>query len=114
MDEAQLDAAWAAVRSRWADDDAHRAFLDACRELPELAEAGRRYKVVLDDEPQDEVARRWRDEVVKRATVLAFAQLPRTRPARATPALWRTLAGVVFAAAAAAAGWLTLRVWGGR
>jgi hypothetical protein len=111
MDEREVDAAWAEVTARWADEGAHRAFLDRFGDLEGLAEAGRRYKVALDARPGDEVAARGRDEVVKRATALALAQLPRTKPPRQlSPGVRRALLLALVAASVVAAGWVLLRM----
>ena len=111
MDAREVAAAWAEVTARWADDGAHRAFLDRFGDLEGLAEVGRRYKVALDARPGDEVALRWRDEVVKRATALALAQLPRTKPPRRrSRGPTRALLLAIAAAAVAAAGWILLRM----
>jgi hypothetical protein len=111
MDVREVDRAWAEVSERWADEQAHRAFVDRLGDLEALAEAGRRYKVTLDARPGDEVAARWRDEVVKRATALAFAQLPRTKPPRRLPAgPVRALVLLFVAGSLAAAAWVLLRM----
>jgi hypothetical protein len=108
---ADADAAWADVLARWDDDAAHRAFLERFRALEDLAEAGQRYKAVLDERPGDSVALRWRDEVVKRATALALAQLPRTKPPHALPRGLRIAMLLALASASvAAAAWLFLRL----
>lgn len=102
--------AWAEVEARWEDEEAHRAFLARHPDLPSLAEAGRRYREVLTRRPDDPVARRWRDEVLKRATVLAMAQLPRTRPpSQPSTRLKRALLLVVLVAMGAATAWVVLR-----
>ncbi len=111
MDPSEIEAAWADVTARWGDDSAHRAFLDRFGDLPGLAEAGRRYKAVLDLQPDEAVARRWRDEVVKRVTVLAVAQLPRTPPPRqVAPGLRRALLVAAAAASLSAVVWALLRL----
>ncbi len=111
MDAREVEAAWAEVRARWADEAAHRAFLDRFGDLEGLAEVGRRYRVALDARPDDGVALRWRDEVVKRATALALAQLPRTKPPRRLPpGPRRALLIAVGAAGVAAAAWILLRL----
>ena len=110
MDAREVEAAWAELTARWADEAAHRAFLDRFGDLEDLAEVGRRYRVALDARPDDEVALRWRDEVVKRATALALAQLPRTRPPRRLPWPRRALLLAVGAAGIAAAAWILLRL----
>lgn len=73
--------AWQAVLAAWEDESCHRAYLALFTDLDGLAAAGRRYRAVLSDRPDDAVALRWRDEVVKRATVAGLAALPRSRPA---------------------------------
>jgi hypothetical protein len=109
MDEREVDSAWAEVAARWADEGVHRAFLDRLGDLDALAKAGRRYRARLDERPGDEVAARWRDEVLKRATALAFAQLPRTKPPRRLPAgLRRALILGIVAANLVAAAWVVL------
>jgi hypothetical protein len=112
--DAEADAAWADVLARWDDDAAHRAFLERFRALEDLAEAGRRYRAVLDLRPGDAVALRWRDEVVKRATALALAQLPRTKPPRELPRGMRVAILVALASASvASAAWLLFRLAAG-
>jgi hypothetical protein len=110
MEPADADAAWAQVLASWDDEAGHRAFLDRARDLDGLAAVGRRYKAALDAAPGDPVALRWRDEVVKRAMVMAFAALPRTR---APSTAWRGARAALLAAASAAmvaaAAWLALR-----
>ena len=97
------DRAWAEVLARWQDEAAHRAFLDGCRDLDALARAGGRYREVLERRPADGVALRWRDEVVRRATVAGLASLPRGAtdlprlPAWVRPALIGLLAVLVVA-----------------
>lgn len=71
--------AWRAVLAAWEDESSHRAYLASFTDLDGLAAAGRRYRDVLAERPGDVVALRWRDEVVKRATVAGLAALPRSR-----------------------------------
>jgi hypothetical protein len=94
------DSAWAEVEARWEEAGAHQAYLARFSDLEGLTSAGRRYKQALDRRPGDPVALRGRDEVLKRATALALAQLPRTRP----PSTWgmpRWLRSLLVAAAIA-------------
>jgi hypothetical protein len=110
MEQSEVEAAWAEVRSRWGDEAAHRAFLDRHADLMGLAEAGRRYKVALDAAPADPVAARWRDEIVKRATVLAMSQLPRTKPPRSlSPGRRRFLLLAIASGTVSAVIWIVLR-----
>jgi hypothetical protein len=105
------DAAWAAVVERWEEEGAHRDYLGRLWDLEGLAEAGRRYKVVLDGRPDDPVARRWRDEVIRRATALALAQLPRTRPPREVhPGLRRAIWVAAVMVTLGMLGWVLVRL----
>jgi hypothetical protein len=72
------EAAWAELRARWDDGDAHRAFLSRVNDLEGLARAGARYREVLAATPDDAAAARGRDEVLRKATVLGLAAVPRT------------------------------------
>ncbi len=109
--------AWAMVVSGWTDEEAHRAYLARFTDLEGLSQAGRRYREALLRRPEDPVALRWRDEVVKRAAVQGLAQLPRSRAPREAP-VWvrRALVGGMVLVALVLAGWLlaTLSRLGGR
>ena len=83
---------WEELRARWADDEAHRAWLAAFTDLEGLARAGQRYRDVLAADPADPVASRWRGEVLKRATVQGLASLPRTPPRAPVPRWAKRLA----------------------
>jgi hypothetical protein len=74
-----LEAAWAALRPRWEDREAHLALLAGCTDLPALAELGRRYRTELEARPTDALALEMKGEILKRATIVGLAQLPRTR-----------------------------------
>jgi len=50
MDTREVEAARVEVTARRAEEEVHRAFLGRFDDLDGLAEAGRRYKAVLDDE----------------------------------------------------------------
>ena len=104
--QSEADArAWDDVVRGWADEARHRAYLDRFTDLEGLASAGRRYRAVLVDRPADPVALRWREEVVRRATVSGFAAIPREKPAWSGVPRWlRTLA--VAVGIAGLAGWL--------
>jgi len=114
--EAADEAGWEELRARWDDEDAHRAFVVKCAELgfDGLSEAGRRYRTALEGRPGDPAALRWRDEVLRRATALAFAQLPRTVPSRlaAAPGLRRLVVAVLVLAMMAAVAFVLLRAPG--
>ncbi len=72
--------AWADLRARWDDPQAHRAFLARFGDLEALARAGARYRAVLESTPDDPMASAGRDEVLRKATVLGLAAVPRTVP----------------------------------
>jgi len=111
MDTSEVEAAWAEVRACWSDEAAHSGFLDRYPDLEGLAEAGRRYKAILDAAPDDAIAARWRDEIVKRATVVALAQLPRTKPPRnVSPGLRRFLLLALAGGTVSAVVWAFLRL----
>ena len=93
---------WEEVRARWSDEAVHREWLARFVDLEGLARAGRRYREVLVQEPGDPVAARWRDEILKRATVHGLATLPRTAPPRAVP---RWLKGTLIAASSTLFAW---------
>jgi hypothetical protein len=71
--------AWARVLASWADEEAHRAYLARLADMDGYAAAGARYRAVLAGRPEDAMALRMRDEVVRKATVFGLASLPRTR-----------------------------------
>jgi hypothetical protein len=96
------DRAWEALRERWTDEAAHRAWLAGFTDLEGLARAGQRYRAVLAGDPGDAVAARWRDEIVKRATVHGLASLPRTPPAPPIPR-WAVRVGIGLLSALVAA-----------
>jgi len=102
---------WGRVLSRWDEEEAHRAWLANFTDIEGLARAGQRYRDALAARPGDPVAIRWRDEVVKRATVQGLASLPRTPPIGARPR-WLTITLVVALSAFVAAGlwWSTLQL----
>jgi hypothetical protein len=94
--ESEAEAgAWDEVVRGWDDDARHRAYLERHGGLEGLALAGRRYREALEARPDDPVALRWRDEVVKRATVAGLALLPREKPFEARVPRWTRAAGLV-------------------
>ncbi len=52
--EDPVEAAWQHVLEHWKEEAAHEAFLALCADLGRLAEAGRRYRAVMDqsDDPE--------------------------------------------------------------
>jgi hypothetical protein len=102
------------VVARWSEPAAHQAYLARFPDLDGLTTAGRRYREVLAVRPRDELALAMRAEVVKRATVVGLAMLPRTPPSRGTPGPWRrraTLALVAWLAMALA--WVLWKILSG-
>lgn len=63
------------VLSCWTDEAEHKQFLQKAATLGLLAEAGQRYRVVLDEQPTDEVARKAQSQVL----TLAMTTLKHTR-----------------------------------
>src|SRR5512143_573550 len=109
------EAAWAEVAARWGDEEAHQEYLSRLRDLEGLADAGRRYKAALDARPDDPVARRWRDEVVRRATAVALAQIPRTKPPRQLPpGARRAIIAAALVVGVAMVGWVISKFPGAR
>jgi Zn-dependent protease len=103
--------AWAEVRAAWQDEAVHRAFLARFADLDGLARAGGRYREALAERPGDPVALRWRDEVLKRATVAGLAALPREAPVVTRVPRWvRPAFLALLAAAIAVLSWSLVRV----
>lgn len=113
LDGAEAEAAaWAELEARWADPSAHRAYLDRFADLDGLAVAGRRYRAVLQARPEDAQAAAMKAEILKRATVVGLAQLPRTPPR--APGPWKQRALLVLAAWLALGGaWLLWKLLAG-
>jgi hypothetical protein len=108
--EAAEERAWADLRAAWQDEEAHRAYLARFADLVGLAVAGRRYREALAADPDDAVAARWRDEVLKRAMVQGLASLPRRRASLPSAPGW--LKGLVLAAGVVSLlGWAALVLW---
>jgi len=72
------EEAWSQVLTAWEDEAAHRAYLARFTDLEGLALAGTRYRAVLTERPDDAMALRMRDELVRKATVIGLAAIPRT------------------------------------
>ena len=98
--------AWAEVVARWQEPAAHRAYLDRFPDLDGLTTAGRRYRSVLEARPDDAVALGMKAEILKRATVVGLAMLPRTPPPPLAGGKWkRRLLLMAAAWLASAAAW---------
>jgi hypothetical protein len=112
------EADWQALRARWDDPLAHREYLARIPDLAGLARAGARYRAVLAERPDDPVAASGRDEVVRRATLLGLAAMPReVRPARRVGRARWALLGALLVAGMAIAAWAAtafLRTGAGR
>lgn len=65
-----LADAWRKLAARWEDWDAHDRLMTLAVGRGELAMVGRLYRIRLARAPDDAVARRGRDEVVRRATLV--------------------------------------------
>jgi hypothetical protein len=103
------EGAWAELRARWDDPLAHRAFLSRCVDLDALARAGALYRAALQAEPGDPVAAAGRDEVLRKATVLGLAAVPRTAPpASMSPWVKRGVLAALAVLLLGAAAWTAL------
>ncbi len=85
-------ACWAEVEARWAEPAAHLAYLARFPDLDGLSQAGRRYRAVLEVRPTDATAHAMKAEILKRATVVGLAMLPRTPPPSPTGGRWKRVA----------------------
>ncbi len=103
------DEAWAELRARWDDPQAHRAFLTRLGDLEALARAGARYRAVLERAPDDAIAAAGRDEVLRKATVLGLAAMPRTAvPGPVSPWVKRGLLAALAVLGVVVAAWVVL------
>ncbi|WP_342376716.1 hypothetical protein NVS55_35900 [Myxococcus stipitatus] len=71
---AELMAAWRALAARWEEWPEHERFLTMAMGQGELASAGRLYRVRLARVPDDAMAQRAREEVVRRATLVVTTE----------------------------------------
>lgn len=81
--------AWAEVEARWAEPAAHLAYLARFPDLDGLGQAGRRYRAALEARPGDATALAMKAEILKRATVVGLAMLPRTPPPSPAAGRWK-------------------------
>ncbi len=103
------EAAWAELCARWADPLAHRAFLARFVDLEGLARAGARYRAVLETTPDDPIAAAGRDEVLRKATLLGLAAIPRTvPPSPISPWVKRGVVTALVILAIGVAAWVVL------
>jgi len=89
-------ACWAEVEARWREPAAHQAYLARFPDLDGLTNAGRRYRDVLAARPGDTVALAMKGEILKRATVVGLAMLPRSAPPAAA-GKWKRVAWLLLA-----------------
>lgn len=92
---AEADA-WAEVEARWADQAAHHAYLARFPDLDGLGQAGRRYRAALEARPGDATALAMKAEILRRATAVGLAMLPRTPPPSPGSGRWKRVALVVL------------------
>ncbi len=102
------EEAWSLVLAAWGDEAAHRADQGRVTDLDGLAVAGGRYRAVLAERSQDPMALRMRQEVLRKATLVGLASLPRTAASGAPRWVRRVLMlalllGAIFAIGLAAA-----------
>jgi len=83
------DILWAEVEARWDDPAAHKAYLARWVDLDGLTVAGRRYRAVLEARPGDTTALAMKAEILKKATVVGLAMLPRTAPTPLVGGKWK-------------------------
>jgi hypothetical protein len=103
-------AAWAELLRRWGDPEAHRGYLARFPDLDGLTTAARRYREVLAARPGDAVALAMKAEIVKRATVVGLASLPRTAPSGLTGGRAKRWAVILLASwLGSAAAWFLYR-----
>jgi hypothetical protein len=95
------EQAWARVLAAWADEAVHRAYLARFTDMDGYAQAGGRYRAVLAERPEDPMAIRMRDEILKKASVVGLASLPRTRPEDARREVKRLLLAIALGLAVA-------------
>jgi hypothetical protein len=108
-------AAWAEVQARWDEPTAHQAYLARFADLAGLATAGGRYRDALGARPGDAVALAMKAEVLKRATVIGLAMLPRTPPPRIEDGRLKRTATLLLASwLAGTLAWLFWKLFTGR
>jgi hypothetical protein len=78
----QVEQAWIELERSWADDAAHRRFIALCSASGQLAEAGRRYRLVQSagEQRSEEAGRR-----LSAVLAAALVGLENTRVVRASP-----------------------------
>jgi hypothetical protein len=104
------EEAWTEVLAAWSDGAMHRRYLARFPSLEALAIPGGRYRAVLAERPGDAMAVEMQAEIVKKATALGLAALPRSRPPFRLPFElrpgWTLLAFAVFVIVAGLLMWM--------
>lgn len=95
----ELESEWRALLKHWSAIDQHDRLLSAAVTRGELAAVGRLYRIRLAVHPEDPVAQRGRDEVLRLAALPAAAPAVAVEPGRRSG--WRPLLWVLFVAASA-------------
>jgi uncharacterized Zn finger protein (UPF0148 family) len=104
-----VDEAWAALEASWADEAAHKRFVERAAETDGLDVAAARYRAVVRARPDDEPARRGLERVAALAETLHAARMRAERARPPTPLLrWLTVG--LATALLLAVGWITLSV----
>ncbi len=90
-----VDEAWEKVDQAWDDPEAHRRFIALCRAVGRLAEAGRRYRDVRENDPaRAESAKAQIDALI--AAAMVEMQAHRSPPPVARARRWLTAAALLL------------------
>lgn len=73
-------ALFAACEAAWEDDQRHDKFVKYCSSAGLLATAARQYRLYLDQHPDDPIAARMQQRIVKMASLLLATQKPAREP----------------------------------
>ncbi len=103
------EEAWSLVLASWGDEAVHRAYLGRFVDLEGFAVAGGRYRSILSERPRDPLALRMREEVLRKATVLGLASLPRTQPSQA-PVIVKRIVVLLLVLLGCAALWAAYKI----
>jgi hypothetical protein len=110
-----LLASWIRLLGAWEDPSGHERFLREASTQGELAATGRLYRIRLAQAPDDPLARRGRDEVIRLATAAASLSIPTGMEEKGTPT-WKVVLAVFVAGATLAAviAFVRALVWFGK
>ena len=106
MPESWLQEGWVKVLNNWADTGAHDALSLLAFEKGELAALGRLYRLFLAHVPDDPLARRGREEILRRASVPALVAAP---PQKKGEPAWKVALTIVSGLGALFALYLLIR-----